>query len=101
MKSASYEGLTKVKTSGEIAASVEVISALHQRFGPAEYTSYLGWFLGRGLTTPDKAFLKSLGQDARDKEEKERVARQKTLPRVVTDLWLVGVFADIGRCLET
>ena len=100
VKSASYEGLTKVKTSGEIAASVEVISALHQRFGPAEYTSYLGWFLGRGLTTPDKTFLKSLSQDARDKEEKERLARQKTLLRVVTDLWLVGVLRtleDVSR----
>ena len=95
VKSASYEGLTKVKTSGEIAASVEVISALHQRFGPAEYTSYLGWFLGRGLTTPDKAFLKALGQDAREKEEKERLARHKTLLKVVTELWLVGVLRTL------
>ena len=89
-----------MKTPGEIAASVEIISALHQRFGPTEYTSYLGWFLGRGLTTPDKAFLKTLGQDAREKEEKERLARQKALLKVVTELWLVGVLRtleDVSR----
>lgn len=93
-----------MKTPGEIAASVAIISALHQRFGPAEYTAYLGWFLGRGLTTPDKAFLKSLSQDAREKEEKERLARQKALLKVVTELWLVGVLRtleDVARPDDT
>lgn len=89
-----------MKTPGEVAASVEIVSALHQRFGPAEYTSCLGWFLGRGLTTPDKTFLKTLSQDAREKEEKERLARQKALLKIVTELWLVGVLRtleDVSR----
>ncbi|KAI7233191.1 hypothetical protein KC365_g6475, partial [Hortaea werneckii] len=38
--SACYEGLCKLKTAGEIAAGVEVVSALHQRFGPEEFTCY-------------------------------------------------------------
>lgn len=93
--SASYEGLCKLKTPAETAAGVEVISALHQRFGSAEFTCYLGWLLGRGLTTPEKAQLKSLGQDAREKEEKDRLARQRVLLKVVTELWLTGVLRSL------
>lgn len=93
--SASYEGLCKLKASGEIAAGVEVVSALHQRFGPSQYTCYLGWLLGRGLSTPDKSQLKSLGQDAREKEEKERLGRQRVLLKVVTELWLVGLLRSL------
>ena len=93
--SASYEGLCKLKTPGEIAAGVEIVSALHQRFGPAEYTSYLAWLIGRGLTTPDKSQLKGLSQDAKEKEEKERLARQRVLLKVVTELWLVGLLRSL------
>ncbi|CAL8575927.1 mRNA decay protein [Xanthoria parietina] len=98
--SASYEGLCKLKNPGEVAAGIEVISALHQRFGPGEYTSFLGWLLGRGMSTPDKAQLKALSQDAREKEEKERLNRHRVLLKVVTELWLVGVLRsldDIAR----
>ena len=93
--SASYEGLCKLKTPGEIAAGVEIISALHQRFGPAEYTGNLGWHVGKGLSTPEKSQLKSLTQEAREKEEKERMSRQRVLLKVVTELWLVGVLRSL------
>ena len=93
--SASYEGLCKLKTPGEISAGVEIVSALHQRFGPAEFTAYLGWLLGRGLSTPEKAHLKALGQDAKEKEERERLIRQRALVKVVTELWLVGVLRSL------
>lgn len=95
MISASYEGLCKLKTPGEFAAGVEIVSALHQRFGPAEYTSYLGWLIGRGLSTPEKAQLKALGQEAREKEEKERLTRQRVLLKIVTELWLVGLLRSL------
>lgn len=88
--SASYEGLCKLKSPGEIAAGVEIVSALHQRFGPAEFTKQLGWLLGRGLSTPEKSQLKALAQDVREREEKDRLARQRILLRIVTELWLVG-----------
>ena len=94
--SASYEGLCRLKTPGEIAAGVDIISALHQRFGPSDFTCYLGWLLGRGLSTPDKSQLKTLGQDAREKEEKERMARQRVLLKVVTELWLVGLLRSLN-----
>ena len=93
--SASYEGLCKLKTPGEIAAGAEIISALHQRFGPAEYTSYLGWLVGRGLSTPEKSQLKALAQEAREKEEKERLTRQRILLKVVTELWLAGILRSL------
>ncbi|KAI9695944.1 MAG: hypothetical protein M1820_008356 [Bogoriella megaspora] len=98
--SACYEGLCKLKTPGEIAAGVEVVSALHQRFGPEEFTAYLGWLVGRGLSTPDKGQIKALAQDVREREEKERLSRQRPLLRVATELWLVGCLKsldDIAR----
>ena len=98
--SACYEGLCRLKSPGEIAAGVEVVSALHQRFGPDEFTAYIGWLIGRGLSTPDKGQLKALAQDVREREEKERLARQRPLLRVATELWLVGCLKsldDIAR----
>jgi regulator of nonsense transcripts 2 len=98
--SACYEGLCKLKSPGEIEAGVEIVSALHQRFGPAEFTEFLGWLVGKGLATPEKSILKNLAAEAREKEEKERITRQRVLLRVVTELWLVGVLRtldDVSR----
>ncbi|KAH8423644.1 mRNA decay protein [Aspergillus melleus] len=92
---ACYEGLCKLKTPGEIATGVEITSALHQRFGPAEFTRQIGWLLGRGLSTPDKGQLKALSQEVREREEKERLSRHRVLLRVVTELWLVGVLRTL------
>lgn len=102
--SACYEGLCKLKSPGEIEAGVEIVSALHQRFGPAEFTEYLGWLVGKGLATPEKSLLKNLAADTREKEEKERIIRQRVLLRVVTELWLVGVLrtlSDVSRPDDT
>ena len=93
--SACYEGLCRLKTPGDVEAGVEVVSALHQRFGNEEFTENLAWLLGKGIATPDKSLLKSLPADAREKEEKDRVARQRALLRVVTELWLVGVLRTL------
>lgn len=98
--SACFEGLCKLKTAGEVAAGVEVVSALHQRFGPEEFTCYLGWLLGRGLSTPDKAQLKALSTEVREREEKDRIARQRTLLRVATELWLVGVLRSLDDVMR-
>ncbi|KAL4967643.1 regulator of nonsense transcripts 2 [Aspergillus stella-maris] len=93
--SACYEGLCKLKSPGEIAAGVEIASALHQRFGPAEFTRQIGWLLGRGLSSPDKSQLKALSQELREREEKERLSRHRVLLKVVTELWLVGVLRTL------
>ncbi|WPG97599.1 ARM repeat-containing protein [Acrodontium crateriforme] len=93
--SACYEGLCKLKLAGEVSAGVEIVSALHQRFGPEEFTCYLGWLVARGLSTPDKAQLKALPNEVREREERERIARQRVLLRVATELWLVGVLRSL------
>jgi regulator of nonsense transcripts 2 len=93
--SACHEGLCRLRSPGEIEAGVEIVSALHQRFGPDDFTSYLGWFLGRSMATPDKSALKNLTPEARDKEEKDRLVRQRVLLRVVTELWLVDVLRTL------
>lgn len=93
--SACYEGLCKLKAPGEIEAGVEIVSALHQRFGPGEFTEYLAWLLGKGMATPDKSILKTLAPEVREKEEKERITRQRALLRVVTELWLVGAIRTL------
>ncbi|KAF2402004.1 ARM repeat-containing protein [Trichodelitschia bisporula] len=94
--SACYEGLCKLKAPADIAAGVEIVSALHQRFGPAEFTGNLHWFIGRGLSTPERSHLKALTQDVREREEKERLTRQRILLRVATELWLVDVLRTFG-----
>ncbi|KAI9372916.1 armadillo-type protein [Aspergillus egyptiacus] len=93
--SACYEGLCKLKSPGEIIAGVEITSALHQRFGPAEFTRQIGWLLGRGLSSPDKSQLKALSPELREREEKERLSRHRVLLKVVTELWLAGVLRTL------
>jgi regulator of nonsense transcripts 2 len=94
--SACYEGLCRLKSPSDIAAGVEIVTALHQRFGPAEFTGYLGWFIGRGLVSPDKSQLKTLAPEVRDREEKDRLIRQRSLLRVATELWLTGVLRSLS-----
>ena len=101
--SACFEGLCKLKVAADVTAGVEVVSALHQRFGPEEFTCYLGWLIGRGLSTPEKAYLKGLAPDVREREEKDRIARQRILLKVATELWLAGVLRsmdDVARPID-
>ncbi|KIW62278.1 hypothetical protein, variant 2 [Phialophora macrospora] len=93
--SATAEGLGKLKTAGDIAAAVEVVSALHQRFGPQDFTKQLAWLLGKGLTPPDKAQLKQWTPEVREREEKERLVRHRVLLRVVTEFWLCGILRSL------
>ncbi|PSK36153.1 hypothetical protein B9Z65_5968 [Elsinoe australis] len=93
--SACFEGLCKLKSPADFAVGVEIVSALHQRFGIEEFTSYLGWYVGRGLSMPDKSVLKGMSSEVREREERERVARQRVLLRIATELWLVGVLKSL------
>lgn len=93
--SATAEGLSRLKTSSEIATAVEVVSALHQRFGPVEFTRQLAWLLGKGLSPPDKAQVKLWTAEVREREEKERLIRQRVLLRVVSEFWLCGILRSL------
>lgn len=92
--SAVSEGLHKAKTAPDIAAAVEVVSALHQRF-QKDFTPQLTFALARGLATPRQDVLKSLTPEQREREEKDRLARQRVLLRVGVELWLVGVLRSL------
>lgn len=88
--SAVAEGLQKVKMTPDIAAAVEIVSALHQRF-QHQFTPHLTYALAKGLATPRPDVLKALTPEQREREEKERLSRQRVLLRVAVELWLVGV----------
>ena len=98
--SACAEGLSKSKIPADIAAGVEIFSALHQRFGASKFTGFVAWHIGRGLASPDKAFIKTLTADLREKEEKERIARHRILLRVATELWLVGALRSLDDVIK-
>ena len=89
------EGLARLKTATEIAAGVEVCSALHQRFGPSNFTKQLAWILGKGLSLPDKAVVKSWTTEVREREERDRLARHRVLLRIVTEFWLCGLLRGL------
>ncbi|KAG0129632.1 nonsense-mediated mRNA decay 2 protein [Tuber indicum] len=89
-----YEGLLKTKTASEIAAAVEVVSALHQRF-QKDFTPQFTFTLARGLATPRPDALKGLSPEQKEREEKERFARQRVLLRVGVELYLVGVVRSV------
>ncbi|KAI1626494.1 armadillo-type protein [Exophiala viscosa] len=93
--SATAEGLSRLKTASEIATAVELVSALHQRFGPDEFTKKLAWLLGKGLTPPDKAQVRLWTAEVREREEKERLQRHRILLRIVTEFWLCGVLRSL------
>ena len=98
--SACYDGLCKLKSSAEVDAGVEIVSALHQRFGPDDFTRHIGWLLGKGMATPDRSALKLLSPEVREREEKDRTSRQRILLRVVTELWLVGVLRTLDDTIR-
>jgi regulator of nonsense transcripts 2 len=91
--SAVAEGLPKSKIA-DSGAVIEVISALHQRFR-RDFTPKLTFALAKGLANPRADVLKGLSQEQRDREEKERLARQRTLLRIGVELWLVGVVRTV------
>ncbi|KAI8096391.1 armadillo-type protein [Halteromyces radiatus] len=88
------EGMLKCKTSVDIAAAVEVISALHQRF-PNTFTLLLTSSLAKALQPFSKQYLASLSQEQREKEDASRIARQRTYLRIATELWLMGVLRNV------
>ncbi|KAI5850993.1 putative nonsense-mediated mRNA decay factor [Tricharina praecox] len=91
--SAVAEGLQKSKIA-DTGAIVEVVSALHQRF-QRDFTPKLTFALAKGLANPRAEVLKGLSPEQREREEKERLARQRSLLRIGVELWLVGVIRTV------
>lgn len=91
--SAVAEGLQKSKIA-DTGAVIEVVSALHQRF-QREFTPKLTFALAKGLANPRAEVLKGLSPEQREREEKERLARQRSLLRIGVELWLVGIIRTV------
>ncbi|KAG0369693.1 hypothetical protein BGZ54_009183 [Gamsiella multidivaricata] len=99
------EGLLRCKLSADVAAAVEVISALHQRF-PDTFTPLFTYHLAKALAPSPKLTHQQLAQagstpEQREKEEVARVSRQRILCRVATDLWLVGILRNVEDGVAT
>lgn len=82
------EGLSKVSNkSDDISVAVEVISGLHQRFNERFSPQLVGLFL-HNFTTPTND-LES------ERDELARINRLRSNIRVLTELYLVGVFRSL------
>ncbi|CCJ29426.1 unnamed protein product [Pneumocystis jirovecii] len=92
------EGLQKSKTSTDIFAAIEVVSALHQRFSTL-FTPFLTFQIARGLTQPLKSYMASLTPEQREKEDSQRLLKQRVLLRVSVELWLVGVLRTLNDAI--
>ncbi|KAF9426064.1 hypothetical protein BGZ94_006975 [Podila epigama] len=93
------------EASADVAAAIEVISALHQRF-PDTFTLLLTYHLAKALAPSPKLTHQQLAQsgstpEQREKEETSRISRQRVLSRVATDLWLVGVLRNVEDGVST
>ncbi len=71
-----------------------MVSALHQRFCTS-FTVELLTNLLHGIANPPKSYLITLSDDAREKEDAIRLPRQRILQRILTELWIVGVFRTV------
>ncbi|CAO3611378.1 unnamed protein product [Mucor fragilis] len=94
------EGLLKCKTSVDIAAGVEVISALHQRF-PDTFTLLLTYYLAKVLQVPSKQYLATLSAEQKEKEESARIVKQRTYLRIACELWQVNVLRYVEDGIPT
>ncbi|KAJ2810435.1 mRNA decay protein, partial [Coemansia furcata] len=87
---AAAEGLLRCKTSSDFQAAVDVISALHARF-PVQFTASLIRVLLKSLSPPGVATLAAMSSEQRERDEQSRLSRQKTLLRVVGEMYLSGL----------
>jgi regulator of nonsense transcripts 2 len=71
----------------------QVISAVHRRF-PKSFTPSAVISLSAALGAPSRASLASLPPEQREKEDTARVAKQRPILRVCSELALVGIIRD-------
>ncbi|ORX47013.1 ARM repeat-containing protein [Hesseltinella vesiculosa] len=88
------EGMLKCKTTKDIQACVEVVSALHQRF-PTTFTLLLTSGLAKALQPSNRQQLAAMTPEQQEKEETSRISRQRTYLRLSTELWLVSVLRNV------
>ncbi|KAF8633394.1 hypothetical protein AX17_004565 [Amanita inopinata Kibby_2008] len=91
--SAVADGIVRCKTEKDVWSAVEVISALHRRF-PKSFTPALVSCLSVAISAPSRAALNSLTPEQREKDDTNRVIRQRPVLRVCAELAMVGIIKD-------
>ncbi|KAK9475489.1 putative nonsense-mediated mRNA decay factor [Dipodascopsis tothii] len=88
---AASEGLLKCRVTSDIWAAIEVISALHQRFG-SRFTATLTLQLLRGFVSPPQPNNAiATPAEQREKEDQSRLLKYRTLLRLLTEFWACGI----------
>ena len=72
---------------------LQVISAIHRRF-PTTFTPRAVTSLSVALAAPSRASVAGLPPEQREKEDAARVAKQRPILRVCSELALVGIIRD-------
>ncbi|EGO00054.1 hypothetical protein SERLA73DRAFT_88877 [Serpula lacrymans var. lacrymans S7.3] len=90
---AAVEGIGRCKSEKDVWSAVEIISSLHRRFSTS-FTPVLISSLSAVLSPPSRSQLAALPQEQREKEDATRVARQRPVLRVCSELALVGIIRD-------
>jgi len=71
----------------------QVISSLHKRFRKT-FTPALVSALSSAISAPSRASLAAMAPEQREKDDTARVARQRPVLRVCSELALVGIIQD-------
>lgn len=95
------EGVLRCKTTNDFQAAADVLSALHARFssGGRFILAVLKKML-KPLTPPSLSALDAMSPEQREREEQARLARQKTLLRIVGEMYLSGLLWGIDAMPE-
>ncbi|KAJ2719735.1 mRNA decay protein [Coemansia sp. Benny D115] len=90
------EGLLKCKSFADVAAAIDVVTALHARF-PMQFTVPLIETLVKSLAPPSTPALVAMTPEMREREEQARVARQKIVLRAFTEMYLSGLLWGVDE----
>lgn len=85
------ELLWRSTTVKDRLSAIELISALHQRYGTEDFTVPLTEAVGAQLLPSNHSVLQELSVEQREKDESVRITRQRVLLRGATELALTGL----------
>ncbi|PVZ98968.1 hypothetical protein BB558_005010 [Smittium angustum] len=94
--SAIVEGLFKCSSTSDANAAVDVISALHQRFG-AEFTSDLTSNLIKLIHETQKLASSTATSEQKEKDENLRQTKLKIYLRIIGEMYLCGLLFGIDE----
>ncbi|EER34340.1 hypothetical protein CTRG_01200 [Candida tropicalis MYA-3404] len=86
------EALIKVNKNDDVVASMEIISALHQRF-TSQFSPVLLINLLVAIANPPKGT-----QEEDEKEVSSRISKQRNVLKLIMEFYLIGVFSNLKMC---